>query len=214
MTITNGYTTLEAMRTVLKFQQNDSEDDAALEAAIEVASRQIDDTCGKGRKFWQDSTVVARTYYPSSSRDLNVDDISTVTGLIVKVDTSDDGTFDTTLTINTDFVLLPTNAAAEYPVRAWETIRLLDGTLSSWSALSSGRPSVQVTAKFGWPAVPEQVERACVFQTKTLFKAPDLLFGSFQLGDDGAPQRIPSMDPLARAMLEQFVRYTEVDDGG
>ena len=75
------------------------------------------------------------------------------------------------------------------------------------------RPSVEVTAKFGWPAVPTAVERAAIFQAKNVFKAPDQFFGSFQLGIDGSAQRIPSMDPLARGLLEEFVRHVEVDDG-
>lgn len=209
MTITNGYTTLAALKTSLGI--SDSTDDTELELAVEAASRQIDAHCGRGRKFWQDGTVVARVYRPAQAKVVVVDDISTLTGLVVKVDTSDDGTFDTTLTISTDFQVEPVNAAAEYPVLPWTQIRLLDGTMSSFTRLASGRPSVQVTAKFGWSAVPEAVERATVIQARNIFKAPDTQFGSFQLSIDGTPQRVPALDPMARAQLEPFVRFDEVD---
>lgn len=211
MSVTNGYTTLPAVQAALSIP--DPIDNVELEAAIETASRQIDSYCGRGRKFWQDSTVVARSYYPRAARTLTVDDISTLTGLIVKVDEGDDGTFGTTLTINTDFIVAPVNAATEYPVRPWTQIRLLDGALSSWSRLSSGRPYVQVTAKYGWSAIPAAIARACLIQARNVFKAQDATFGAFQLSIDGQVRSVPAMDPMARAQLEPFIRYDEVDDG-
>lgn len=210
MTITNGYATLAALKSAIGV--SDTQDDTDLEAAIEAASRQIDAHCGRGRKFWQDASVVARKYNPTSAVRVITADISTLTGLIVKVDTSDDGTFDTTLAISTDFQVEPVNADAEYPVQPWTSIRLLDGTLSSFTRLASGRPSVEVTAKYGWSAVPDAVERACVIQARSIFKAQDTTFGSFQLSMDGQPQRVPALDPMTRAQLEPFVRYDEVDD--
>ena len=212
MSITNGYTTLPKLKEALAIDAGDTDDDVDLELAVETASRQIEAHCGRGRKFWQDTSAVARKYFPCLSRWLSVDDISTVTGLLVKVDTSDNGTFDTSLTITTDFDVHPVNAAAESPTQPFTAIRLLDGTLSGFTALSSGRPAVEVTAKFGWPAVPNAVERACIFQAKNIFKATDLTYGSFQLAEDGSPLRVPSMDPVSRALLESFIRHDEVHD--
>lgn len=212
MAITNGYATLAELKTVLG-NVDDTTDDTELEDCVETASRDVDAFCGKGRKFWQDDPAVARSYYACHPRLLHVDDISTTSNLVVKVDEDDDGTFETTLTINEDFIVMPVNAASEYPVRAYETIMLLDGTLTSWFGLSSGRPSVQVTAQFGWPAVPEAVKRATLLQAKSLFKADNTQFGTFQLGIDGPVSRVPRMDPVAAARLEPFVRYNEVSDG-
>ena len=210
MAVTNGYSTAAAVKAALGI--NDTSDDEGIEAAVEAASRQIDAHCGKGRKFWQDASVVARKYNPTMATVVTVADISTLTGLLVKVDTSDDGTFDTSLTIATDFQVEPVNAAAEYPVEPWTCIRLLDGALSSFTRLASGRPSVEVTAKFGWSAVPDAVERATAIQARSIWKAQDTTFGSFALSLDGQPQRVPALDPMARAQLEPFIRYDEVDD--
>ena len=210
MAITNGYATLAKMKSSLGI--TDTSDDTDLESAIEAASRQIDAHCGRGRKFWQDGSVVARKYTPMMATTITTADISTLTGLLVKVDTTDDGTFDTSLTISTDFQVEPVNAAAEYPVQPWTSIRLLDGTITSFTRLASGRPSVEVTAKFGWSAVPDAVERATVIQARSIFKSQDTTFGSFQLSIDGQPMRVPALDPMARAQLEPFVRYDEVDD--
>jgi|TARA_R110000744_G_scaffold145453_3_gene258098 hypothetical protein len=210
MAITNGYATLAEIKVAVGI--SDTTDDTVLEAAVETASRQIDAYCGKGRKFWQDSTVVARKYRPAMANVAVVDDVSTLTGLLVKVDTSDNGTFDTSLTIATDFQVEPLNAAAESPVRPWTLIRLLDGTLTQFTALGSGRPAVEVTAKFGWSAVPTAIARACIIQARSIYKAPDTQFGSFQLSIDGQPQRVPALDPMARAQLEPYIRFDEVDD--
>lgn len=208
---TTDYCDTADIKAALRIPANDDSDDAAIAAAVDTASRMIDATCG--RRFWQDTSTVARTYFPTEPYRVYVDDISTLTGLVVKADTTDDGTYDTTLTINTDFIVAPTNAAAETPVRPWTEIRLLTdaGSLSSFQALSSGRSSVEVTARFGWPAIPDPVKRACVLQAKNVFKAPDLTFGSYQIADEGQPVRIPTVDPLARGMLEPFVRWEPVN---
>ena len=208
MAITNGLTTLALIKATLGI--TDTANDTELELSIEASSRQAEAHCGPGRKFWQDSAVVARKYFPAFNDIVVVDDISTLTGLLVKVDTSDDGTFDTSLTIGTDFQVLPVNAAAEYPVEPWTAIQLLDGTLSSFTALASGRPSVEVTAKFGWSAIPTAVARACLVQARNIYKSQDATFGSFQLSIDGSPRSIPAMDPVARAQLEPFIRYDEI----
>ena len=213
MAITNGYTDLTKFKAALGIGSSDTTDDTALEISVETASRQIDAHCGKGRKFWQDSTVVERKYYPCDAKIVFVDDISTLTGLLVDLDDDDDASFGTSLTINTDFIVLPLNAAAEDPVRPWSAIRLLDGTVQSFTRLSSGRPYVRVTAKFGWSAVPDPVERACIFQARSVFKAEDTTFGYVQSTLDAQPIRVPHMHPMAKALLEPFIRYDEVNDG-
>ena len=208
MAIDNGYCTLAELKAAVGISLDNTRDDTVLELAVEAASRQID--AHTGRRFWQDSAVVERSYFPQDTRDLSVDDISTTTGLIVEADTGDDGTFATTLT-SSDYQLLPINAAAEYPVRPYTHIRLLDGTLTGWSCSSSGRPYAKVTAKFGWPAVPDPVNRACVLQAKNIYKAPDMSGGSFQIAEDGTQMFIVPMDKMAAALLENFRRWHETD---
>ncbi len=210
MTITNGYATLADFKTAVTI--SDSVDDTDIESAIEAASRQIDALAN--RKFWQDSSVVARTYWPCSSREVWVDDISTTTGLIVKVDNDGNGTFETTLTIDVDFILLPTNAAAEYPVRPYECIRLLTtGSLSIFPLTTTGRPSVQVTAKFGWPAVPDAVERATISQARNVWKAVDAANDTIQVSAEGFAFRSPIIAGITRASVEPYVRYSQIDNG-
>jgi hypothetical protein len=202
VTITNGYATLAQLRPELNIATNDTTYDSRLESAIAAASRQIDTRCG--RRFWQDGSVVAREYHAPDARCLAVDDISTVTGLIVKLDEGDDGTFETTLTITTDFLLFPRNAALEVPVWPYTEI-VATGTywFPSWA---SGRCGVQVTAKFGWPAVPDDVTRACLIQAAKLFKATEGSSQGFEISSEGFAMRTPRFDPHADALLERYVK--------
>lgn len=186
----------------------DSADDTVLAAKITAASRQIDGYCG--RSFWQDSTVVARELYASSPTCVDLLDqpgdqpareISTVTGLIVKTDEAGTGTYGTTLTISTDFLLMPRNAAADG--RGFSEIHLADNF--TFPRAGNGRPGVQVTAKFGWAATPEEVTEACLVQAAQLFRMEDAAFGIASFGD-GSAMRVGGrlLNDQAKALLAPY----------
>lgn len=201
------YCDLADVKLAVEQELSDAADDIVLTAAIETASRQVDAICG--RFFYQDATVQERTYWPGDRRNVFVDDISTTVGLLVKLDTAADGTYVTTLAEGTDFVLTPTNAAARTPVRPYEAVRLLGTHTFS----TSYRPSVEITARFGWPAVPDAVKSATILQAVNVWRASRVNSGSYSFADEGAPIRQSSVSPHARAMLEQFVRHDEINDG-
>lgn len=200
MTLTNAYVALADLKAELGI--SDTTDDAALELAAEAASRQVDDYTG--RRFWVDDSVVARTYLPDDPYCLIVDDISTTTGLVVKVDDDDTGSYETTLTVNTDFVVWPPNAAAEYPVRPYTELHIVRSRSSYVWPTNVDAPSVQVTAKFGWPAVPDQVAKACMVQAIQLFKAKDAVFGALAMGDGTSLRVKASLNPIAEALLMAY----------
>lgn len=196
--ITNGYTSLTAVRSELGI--GDADDDAKIELAIGAASRQIDNYCG--RRFWQDSSVVAREFFAHELDDLP--DISTATGLIVGLDLSDTGTYGQTLTVGTDFLLRPVNAADMVPVWPYTQIVMTGQTYTPLRS-SYGRPTVQVTAKWGWPAVPDDVQKACVIQAVQLAKAKEAAFGVAALaGIDGVGMRASPWNPLARDLISPY----------
>jgi len=123
------------------------------------------------------------------------------------VDDDDDGTFETTLTITTDYVLAPYNAADESPVRPFTEVHYVGDTGTGFPESLTRRPTVQVTAQFGWPAVPVDVKRACLIQSVMLFKASDAAFGVLQLGVDGFASRISArLHPVAEALLESYAK--------
>lgn len=203
MTLTNSYATMAMLKAELNIGQADTSYDTKLEMALNAASRQIDRHCG--RRFWQDPAVVQREYYADNAYDCFTDDISTTTGLIVKVDDNGDGSYATTLTITTNFILLPRNADHEVPDLPFTQIRLVDSGITAFPIWSSGRPGVRVTAKFGWPAIPDDVEKACLIQATQLFKASDAVFGG--LNFDGSILRVrETLNPMAAALVEFYVK--------
>jgi hypothetical protein len=147
--------------------------------------------------------VVDRQFFPDSYYEVETGDISTTTGLIVKIDGDDDGTYETTLTISTNFILLPTNAADEVPVQPFTCVRIVDG-VNTFPMWGSGRPSCQITAKFGWPAVPDDVAKACLIQATQLFKASDAVFGGLNF-DAGILRVRDTLNPMASGLLEGYV---------
>lgn len=200
MAITNGYTTLDLLKGELDISSATTTYDTRMEAAINAASRQIDHETG--RRFWQDATVVDRQYYADDWQTLLVDDISTTTGLVVKLDDGDDGAFATTLTIGTHFLVLPLNAADRVPAWPYTEIVLVD-TNYRFPVSSSMRPGVQVTAKFGWPAVPDDIAKACLIQAVQLFKSSDAVFGGLSF-DAGVMRVRDTLNPMALALVQGY----------
>lgn len=174
-------------------------DEGLLQRALKATSRAIDEFTG--RRFWQDTAVVARTYRPRFSDRADVDDISTSVGLIVAVDDGLDGSFGATWAIGSNFVLHPSNAAADG--RAYSQIRLLSGTV--WP-VSDGRDTLQVTAKFGWPRIPDQVNEACILRAAALFKRTDSPNGIAGFDGFGAVRISRQMDPDVADLLGPFCR--------
>lgn len=201
MAITNGYTTLIAMKTFLSIADNS--DDTLLEGMIEAASRSIDRIAN--RRFYLDPTASARQYRAYNEVFAYVDDIGTTSGLLVALDEDGDGIFETSLTLNTDFLLDPLTASSLG--RPFTQLTIVN-TSYSWPVFpgifSNGlRPGVQVTARWGWPSVPDDIETACQILTADLYKRKDSPGGILGLGDLGAIR----MSPLGRDVTAMVRAY-------
>jgi hypothetical protein len=186
MAITNGYITLANLKTYLKI--DDSVDDVILEGIIESASRSIDRIAN--RRFYADAAATARTYRPIGNLRVQIDDVSSTTGLIVKTDPGSTGTYSTTFTLNTDYIVEPTNAIALG--RPITTITIVGPT--AFSLPVNYWPQVQVTAKWGWPAVPDDIEQATYILSADLYKRRDSVGGVLGISELGAIR----MSPLGR----------------
>jgi hypothetical protein len=174
-----------------------------VDAAVAAACRRIDKRTG--RRFWQDTSVVTREFYADDSCELmsrvdQVLDISTTTGLIVKIDTADAGTFSTTLTIGTDFILLPPNAGDDS--EPYTGIRLVGAY--SFPQSSSGRPGVQITAKFGFAAVPDDIATAALNQAVYLYKGPDAAMGGLSFGEGSFMRMRGGLNPIAEDLVKHY----------
>lgn len=186
MTITNGYITLAGLKTYLKI--DDSVEDTLLEQIIESASRSIDRIAN--RRFYLDSTATARTYRPIGNLRVIVDDIGTTTDLVLKTDPDANGVYQTTFTLNSDYIVEPTNALAKGKPITYLTIvgaTALSLPVNYW-------PQVEVTARWGWPTVPDDIEQATYILSADLYKRKDSIGGVLGLSELGAIR----MSPLGR----------------
>lgn len=195
MPITNGYCTEEDLREHIKDEILPA---SMVERVINASSRAIDRYCG--RRFWPDATPQTRTYTSVDPYLLWTDDISTTTGLVIKTDTNSDGTWATTWT-STDYQLEPTNAATEGNAYAYWRIRTIGNQLFP----SSFRTSVQVTARFGWSAIPDQVNEACILKAAALLLRKDSPEGVLGFQDFGGV-RVSRFDPDVVSLLSPFRR--------
>jgi hypothetical protein len=196
MALTNSYATLATLKSYLGISVSTL--DTQLESALNAASRSIDNYCG--RRFWTDPSVVTRTFAGNGSNLLDLPDgIATTTGLVVKTDTTADGTFATTWAA-TDYQLLPVNAPYAFPeAEPWTQIQALGAY--TFLAGTAARPNaVQITAKWGWPAVPDPVVQACLIKASRLFHRKDSPQGIAGFGDFG-PVRLTSRDDSDAILL-------------
>lgn len=181
---------------------DDSYDDDTLTLALDTASQKVDDHCG--RTFVQDTVVTVRTLQAKDLCRLILEpgmDISTATGLIVKTDDNDDGTFETTWAIGTDFELASSgygyNAQSGWP---WTQIVAVG---SRYWPIYTNRRAVQITAKFGWAAVPAPVKQATLIIAAEQWKLKDAPFGVAGFGEFG-PLRVRD-NPMAATLLKKYV---------
>ncbi len=196
MALVNPYCSVEELR-----EQFDDDgliiSESVAERAINATSRAVEKHC-MGRRFWRDPSVVVRTFTPEFPTWLTVADISTTTGLIVRSGIT--GTLDTTFTLGTDYRLEPRNAAADGPAYSWYRIVLLGGNRFS----SAADAEVEVTARWGWSAVPDDVTQAVILRAAQIFKRKESVSGVAGFGDFGAVRISPRLDPDVVDLLRPF----------
>jgi hypothetical protein len=190
----SSYITLPELRDWIRLSDNVTSKDPTLSTLIDVASGMVDAYCGRTfTATTADATAEARIF--QSDR---VDDFSTLDDLAVR--TSIDRTNWTTRTIDTDFWVGPdpTSALAD---AYWQINPLQYVT---WCGTF-----IEVTAKWGWPAVPEAVKTATKLHAHWLSKRPGDPYGIVALGD--LPSRVSQTgDPDARRLLAPYRRLDRV----
>jgi len=158
MAITNGYITLNLLKSSLFIE--DTISDEFLELAIESASRQIDQSCE--RQFFQSTGT--RVYAPRDSYVTEIDDLLSLTTL--KTSSDADGVFDITWAPK-DYQLEPLNSVVGGIETPSTRIRVTDEYLF---VTDGGEATVQVTGTFGWSSVPTQIQQATLILASRLFE--------------------------------------------
>ena len=192
-----NYVALSELKSALGI--SGSGDDTFLNLAIDSAEQSIDDLCG--RKFTVDGSASARTYRAQPYLCVT-DDISTLTGLTVKTDTSADGTFDTTWA-STDYQAEPLNNLLKTTARSVNNLRAVGSY--TFPVYGDGLASVEVTAKWGWPAVPDSIKQATLMLSSRLYGRKASPMGVIGVGDFG-PVRISRSDPDIAHLLMDYRR--------
>lgn len=189
----NEYATLDELKALRRIDLSDTTDDAILQARLTRASRAIDDRCG--RRFYADDTASERIF-PVGGRlvqrrygeSLIVDDISSLTDLAVS---SHNG--ETTVSLS-DLRFEPDNALA----RGLPIQNLLRH--NAWW----GFGDVHVTARWGWPSVPDAVAEACLLLANRRYFRKDSPEGVAGQGTEG-PIRLSRFDPDVEDLIESYV---------
>ena len=201
MAIVNGYATLTQIKAYMSISDNTDND--LLEDLVESASRSIDRIAN--RRFYLDSSASARLYRAYSNIFVFVDDIGTTSSLVVAMDEDGNGTYSKTLTLNTDYILDPLTSPSLN--RPYTQLTMVSNT-ETWPIFpgltSNGlRPGVQVTARWGWPSVPDDLNMACLILTADLYKRKDAPGGILGLGDLG----VVRMSPIGRDVTAMVRAY-------
>jgi hypothetical protein len=189
------YATLAEVKQRLKI--TDTSRDTELAGNLAAASRSIDKTCG--RRFYLDPAPVARVLNPKGRVTGDEDgwhlltaDIGDIDDLAVAV-----GRAPAWSDITAQVEAEPTDALQE--LRPITSLLRIGGT---WP--SGGGTRVQVTARWGWPAVPDEIHEATLLLTLRLSKrkdSPEGVLGSAEWG----VVRLSRRDPDVGALIESFI---------
>lgn len=173
-------------------------EDAPFVDAINAACSWVDSFCGQS--FGQ--VTEARTFAPQRCDRLTLahSPIATLTGLEVRLDDNLDGTFETSLAAS-NYVLLPPGGRTETgEAGPYREIRFVGRTPV---VDEHGRPTVQITATWGWPAVPAPVASAARLQAQHVFAARNAPLGYSTVGDLGVI-RVRGASPAVEALLAPY----------
>ena len=203
MSINQGYATRNQVKAALRIGTADTLDDDLIDNCVGAASRLIDGYCN--RRFWQSGTAEARVFQAEDSFYCSIDDIAG-TALTLRSSTQADGTFDLTWKVS-DYQLEPLNGNLDGLTWSYDKIRAVGDYLFPTVNANYGEQAlVQVTAIFGWPAVPEPVTQATIIQASRIFKRYDSPLGVAGFGDLGAIRVSRFLDPDMAQLVEPYRR--------
>lgn len=198
MALGDNYVTLSELKAYLGLS-NETQFDVALQAALDSATTEIDLYCF--RQFNDAGSATARQFDALNKRKLFVHDFHTNTGLVIKTDEDDDGVFEKTWT-SADYELRPIGGI-RYDTPGWPftEIRAVE---SNVFPTSGRRAQIEVTARWGWAAVPEPVKQACKILAAKTFQLKDAPLGVAGMGEFGVVRVVD--DKMAAAKLRRYVR--------
>lgn len=203
MALGDSYATLALLKTRLSI--TDTNDDVAATAALAAASRDIEGWCGRQFNDAGVGNETARIYYPDTLTTVTTEDFQSTAGLIVAADYSNAGTY-TTVIASGNYQLEPLNGVVD-GTGGWPYFRIR--AIQTWypiwyTSIGDPRTSIQITARWGWAAVPDPIIQACLMLAEEIFKMKDAPFGVAGFTQYG-PVRVRD-NPKVEALLERYIR--------
>ena len=180
----------------------DTARDTLLTNALTSASRQIDRLCG--RRFYLDNAPSDRIYMPYRREAwyvaggiILVDDIGSTTGLATYEGFAAwNGSSPPQWTPTTNDVQLePDNALA----LGWP----ITGLRRPIGTIVDPYVQVRVTAQWGWPAVPDEINQAALIQAARIYRRKDSPEGVLGSSEWGA-LRVSRIDPDVMALTDPY----------
>lgn len=198
MALGDVYLNVDELKNRLEIEDDD--DIVRLDGAVWAASRGIEDFCQ--RQFNDAETASPRVFRADSGCLAVVDDFHTTDGVVVKIDADDDGVYETTLDAAA-YECQPLNGVVS-GVPGWPYWKIR--AVGSRAFPRYQRAGLQITARWGWAAVPTPVAEACRVAAEELFKIRDTPFGVGGYGDFGIMRARDN--PFVARMCKPYQRDT------
>ena len=190
-----SYATLAQFKAAVGI--TDTTDDTALQAVLDATDTLIDLYCDRKTGF---GTASETRYYTAESYEyVLTDDLVSITTL--QTDDDANGTYETTWTSGTDYVLAPRNAALDgFPYTEIDTSVTWPRNFPKDVYLG-----VKVVGVFGFPAVPAAVTQAEIIQAGAVWNSRTAPFGVIGSADLGGILRMSrALHPEAALILEPY----------
>lgn len=174
-----------------------------LTSALDAACGALESSGGCNRQFSKGTEPVARRYFVTSTTTVRIHDTYDVD--TVKVDTSDNGTFDLTWAA-ADYELEPADGVGPNGVPGWPftSIRAI-GTRTF--PCGGRRRRVEVMGSPGWPAVPEEIEMAALQLAHRLFDMSSASLGVVAADDVVGAIRVSRQIAGWADLIAPYVAY-------
>lgn len=191
---------INAQQFKIRFGINVNSDDSRIAEHVSAASREVDSMCGR---HFGTASETTRYFAPVSWNLVCIDDAYDIT--TVALDSADNGNYSTTLSAGADYTTEPYNGVGLNGQSGWPVYMLRATGASYRFHTYTRRPSIAVTAKFGWEEVPADVTEATYLLAHRLYYERDVpsgnVPGSAEFG--GAPLRRPY---TVERLLQPYVR--------
>jgi hypothetical protein len=190
-----SYATLAEFKAAVGI--TDTADDGALQSVLDATDTLIDLYCDRKTGF---GTATETRYYTAEDWEyVLTDDLVSVTTL--QTDDDANGTYETTWTAGTDYVLAPRNAALDgFPYTEIDTSVTWPRNFPKDVYLG-----VKVLGVFGFPSVPAAVKQAEIIQAGAVWNSRTAPFGVIGSADLGGILRMSrALHPEAALILEPY----------